>query len=156
MLKSLLPNRLNKLQEVRIQLLFNWIGKSTKANHGTDSNPGTLVEARNKDFGAGLQRYLTRLVVLFVCSLPLASLSKKYLMKPQMYVYYLTVQSNLDDPDLFPWTCFFFMNINKMWSSKIKMIKTLSILSNVLICFEHEHLKQQLFFWKYIIQTDST
>ena len=87
-LKSLLPNRLNELPEVRIELLFNWIGKSTKANHGTDSNPGTLVKARNKDFGTGLQRYLTRLVVLFVCSLPLASFSKKYLMKPQRYVYY--------------------------------------------------------------------
>ena len=45
------------------------------------------MEAKNKDFGTVSQRDLTRLVVLFVCSLPLASFSKKYLMKPQRYVY---------------------------------------------------------------------
>ena len=83
----------------RITLQLGW---DINTNQGTDSNPGTLVEAKNKDFGTVSQRDLTRLVVLFVCSLTLASFSKKYLMKPQRYVYYFTVQSNPDYPDLFP------------------------------------------------------
>ena len=47
-----------------------------------------------------------------------------------------TVQLNLDYLgldylDLFSWSCFFFMNIKKMWSSKIEMIQSSFILPNV-------------------------
>ena len=44
------------------------------------------------------------------------------------------VQSNLDYPDLFPWSCFV-MNINKMRSWKVETIKSTLILPNV--CLKH-------------------
>ena len=45
---------------MRLELPFNLIGKSTMANHGAYSNPGTQVRAQNKDFGAFSQTDLTR------------------------------------------------------------------------------------------------
>ena len=45
---------------MRLELPFNLIGKSTMANHGAYSNPGTQVRAQNKDFGAFAQTDLTR------------------------------------------------------------------------------------------------
>ena len=45
---------------MRLELPFNLIGKSTMANHGAYSNPGTRVRAQNKDFGDFSQTDLTR------------------------------------------------------------------------------------------------
>ena len=45
---------------MRLDLPFNLIGKSTMANHGAYSNPGTQVRAQNKDFGDLSQTDVTR------------------------------------------------------------------------------------------------
>ena len=45
---------------MRLELPFNLIGKSTMANHGAYSNPGTQVRAQNKDFGDFSQTDVTR------------------------------------------------------------------------------------------------
>ena len=45
---------------MRLEFLFNLSGKSTVANHGAYSNPGTQVRAQNKDFGAFSQTDVTR------------------------------------------------------------------------------------------------
>ena len=45
---------------MRLEFLFNLSGKSTVANHGAYSNPGTQVRAQNKDFGDLSQTDVTR------------------------------------------------------------------------------------------------
>ena len=59
-------NGLNELPEVGLEFPFILIGKSSngpfwQANHGAYSNPGTQVEAQNKDFGAVSQMDFTRI-----------------------------------------------------------------------------------------------
>ena len=58
------PNGLSELLEARFEFPFILIGKMTwifwGANHGAYSNPGTQVEAQDKDLGGVLQMDLTR------------------------------------------------------------------------------------------------